>query len=404
MGLGSILHEIANIGKKIVKFSRKELAAIEKNLIKVTERTPVAQFFKDIRLGIKDGECFLNTTKFGTFFKEFKIGRIDSAMSMLNKNIKLSADAVSMLKNEARSFPEFSLSKIEKLSQEFKTLKNTPKAVAEAAKSQSKIGSAIRSLGKRIKAGKVFGYSLAITVTGLTAYGLIEEYRKLMTGCFRYETQPNGSMRTCKVSNLSCNSFDKQKVMNFCTDKDLFPSQKAITCAENDKNTPCRICDSNITDPKHPNYIPERANIPQNVLFKCVNPTFWDACGDVVTTPGKIVGGAVDNIVTTGTNISKYAMYGFAIIIGIGLFVFIFKIFGAFVSDRKKDKQEDDYYRQLDRQYIKQQRPQKRLEQQRPQQQFPQEQTRQQFSQLSQQPFSQQQQLFSQPPQQQQFL
>ena len=315
-----------------------ESATVRTTITKSVSNNFIHTIFSNINLAIRDGKLFLKEVPFDDFFSLFRRGLAKEALALISAGASLPADAVRFMVREASQLPTFLLEKGAVISRQLPELKNL-RSVDEleaVAKTSPKVEKMLNFLRKRIVSRKFVGFSVTLAVVGGTTAALAARYREELTGCFRYETV-NGLTSACKVTRLTCKAKDHKLTdeMKYCSDNQLEKSQQSLNCIDADTKDICRGCDSDQTDPANVNYISERDKIGYNVVYRCRNPDFAEALGDMAQDYITTVADSVADTVKTGGNLIKYIIYAVIGAIGVGLLFYIVRKFSPSSSSQR---------------------------------------------------------------------
>lgn len=321
----AVLHEIS-----LTEGAIKDVASVARSLEHTVENSFVKRAFKETVMVFREEELLIRGTPFKTFFNLFKKGAAQEALRVLTGPTKsIAKSAINFFKREARAFPEFHLAQAAPIEEALNVLKKdvTILDLEKTATASSRVKSALEVVSSKVLSGKFIGFSLTVSAVGLTVYELTDRYREQLTGCFRYETRPDGSISVCKVTNLSCSTATKAR--NTCSINMLTPDQQKFNCVA-DNTQKCRMCDSTVTNESDPNYIPDRKSIPLNVKYKCRRPDFAEALADMTQTYVTTVADEVADIANTGKNIFKYVIWAVIVLVGVIVIYTVYRIFSNF--------------------------------------------------------------------------
>lgn len=192
---------------------------------------------------------------------------------------------------------------------------------------------------------RLIGLSASIVLTGLgggAVWSVLTRYKEEMTGCFRYEIKPDGSVDTCKVLRLSCNAGAKPPAghTKMCHNALLTPNQLTGKCPinTNNQNLPSAFkCNSQSTDPNDVNYIADANTLPSNVYFRCVDATYADAMADLSVNVTELVKTAA-----VGTaSIVKYVISTVLTVVVIGTLITLWIFFKKMKKDIEGEEDDD---------------------------------------------------------------
>ena len=240
------------------------------------------------------------------------------------------------------------LNNLTTLKSKFHKLDNNKLTVDDAkriAASDPAINAAVKQVGRRITNRALVGLTTTIATTailGTGAWAVIDVYRQAMSGCFRYEVMPDGSVSVCKVMSLSCNEGTKlpEKNIPVCQQSVLTPYQQTGKCPDNNTEIQAFKCGSNITDASNPNYIADRDLIPENIFFRCTDATFAEALADLSVDLASVIKSAAVNTVS----IFKYVIYVIMVVVMLGAIIGILFVYGRMkkMASAVGDDDDDD--------------------------------------------------------------
>lgn len=196
-------------------------------------------------------------------------------------------------------------------------LKPAAAAAKEVAKSDQLF---VKILESKPHVARGLAKLLAITgvtvagTTGLVAYLSARQIE--MTGCFRYEFAPDGSLRSvCKVAQCSCAPETATRVTDgayMCRPHELVGVQLGSPCA--DTKADCIQCDM-VSLAGH--------NVPSNVIYQCQAPTKLDVAGTILNSMATETGSLVSKLGAIGFNFFQIMLKIIPYLVGGGCVVLI---------------------------------------------------------------------------------
>ena len=209
------------------------------------------------------------------FHQLYRLGKFQKAFSSIDGTIKLGERELRVLSADIAKLPEF---KFQRVVENAQRLKN---AIPELEK--------VKNVGelKNLSSGNRNLYRSIVRIGVITGaiggvYSYIDQHRQKQSGCIRHEVLADGSIYKCKVLSHSCvNKEIDPKIIAACPSRVLPPKFEMIGCTtttdEQQFGGGCVHCDSANHDPD-----PIKYNIPTDVFYICIEPTFAHAMADIL--------------------------------------------------------------------------------------------------------------------------
>lgn len=300
-----------------------------------------------------------------------KYGKFDHIVPHIFGIKELSKPLLLKLEREVKHLPQFQLGKqqtkvmrLKKLARMEKTLAkfDEPVKITVAdVEANTKMSKLVNYMRGTVYKTLTFGTVIAAVTTPLLIQQ-INEHRENMTGCIRYE-MIDGILRSCKISSRTCKDgksiiIPSKIECSHSIISSLQPTLPGFSC-NNKQNGQCHNCEqlnpngtdttdgSLISKNKDNNHGDDDVNdddatlaqeLSDRVYYKCEQPTFLDAIGDITH---KATGEVVDFLSDKGRKLNSifdillaFAKYS-AIVIGTLFIAFI--IFYVYSKVKKLD-------------------------------------------------------------------